>query len=181
MNRLANLVRAAILAGSVAACGGTAAWRERIVLLPNNADRALGELLLDAHYVAAGTLVKVEEAWVYEPLGGWLMRALTGMAPPNAYEATIAVDSVLKGNPQPKRLYVLFFAPPGNRIPQVGMTALWIAHRRQLWQLAQKNQYGVPFDVGLAFDSDDDVRPLADWPRLAAIARTLEPAPSHQN
>src|SRR5881409_3621747 len=175
MNRLANLVRAAILAGSVAACGGTAAWRERIVLLPDNADRALGELLLDAHYVAAGTLVKVEEAWVYEPLGAWLMGALTGAAPPNAYEATIAVDSVLKGG-RPKQLDVVFFAPPGNRIPQVGMTALWIAHRRQLWRLAQKNQYGVPFDVGLAFDSDDDVRPLTDWPRLAAIAHTLTPS-----
>src|SRR2546428_10979643 len=167
MNRLANLVRATILAGSVAACGGTAAWRERIVLLPNNAARALGELLLASQYVAAGTLVKVEEAWVYEPLGGWLMRALTGMAPPNAYEATIAVDSVLKGNPQPNRLFVLFFAPPGNRIPQVGMTALWIAHRRQLWQLAQKNQYCGPFDVGLAVASVDVVRPLPDSPPLA--------------
>src|SRR2546430_2516407 len=175
MNRLANLVRAAILAGSVAACGGTAAWRERIVLLPDNADRALGELLLDAHYVAAGTLVKVEEAWVYEPLGGWLMRALTGMAPPNAYEATIAVDSVLKGNPQPKRLYVVFFAPPGNRIPQVGMTALWIAHRRQLWQLAQKSQDGVPFDVGPALDSDDGIPTLAGRAPPAASAGTPEP------
>src|SRR2546427_11996954 len=82
---------------------------------------------------------------------------------------------------RPKHLYVVFFAPPGNRIPQVGMTALWIAHRRQLWRLAQKNQYGVPFDVGLAFDSDDDVRPLTDWPRLAAIAHTLTPSGNHQN
>src|SRR2546428_8243858 len=108
------------------------------------------------------------------------MGMLTGAASPNAYEATIAVDSVLKGG-RPKRLYVVFFAPPGNRIPQVGMTALWIAHRRQLWRLAQKNQYGVPFDVGLAFDSDDDVRPLTDWPPLAAIARTLTPSGNQQD
>jgi len=162
------------------ACGGTAVSREGLALLPEKSDRVLGELLLDAHAVVAGTLVKVEDAWVYEPLGGWLMGILTGAASPNAYEATIAVDSVLKGG-RPKRLYVVFFAPPGNRIPQVGMTALWLAHRRQLWRFAQKSQYGVPFDVGLAFDSDDDIRPLADWPRLAAIARTLEPSRSHQN
>src|SRR5437867_13329524 len=99
MNRLAKLVRAAILAGSVAACGGTAAWRDRIDLLPDNADRPLGELLLDAHYVAAGTPVKREAAWVYEPLAGWLMLALTGMAPPDPYEATIAADSAPKGHP----------------------------------------------------------------------------------
>ena len=169
-----------LLAATLAACGGTAVSRERLVLLPEKSDRVLGELLLDAHVVVAGTLVKVEDAWVYEPLGGWLMGALTGAAPPNAYEATIAVDSVLKGG-RPKQLEVVFFAPPGNRIPQVGMTALWIAHRRQLWRLAQKNQYGVPFDVGLAFDSDDDVRPLTDWPRLAAIARTLTPSGNQQD
>jgi hypothetical protein len=172
MRRVTDLLFAATLV----ACGGTAVSRERLVLLPEKSDRVLGELLLDAHAVVAGTLVKVEDAWVYEPLGGWLMGMLTGAASPNAYEATIAVDSVLKGG-QPKRLYVVFFAPPGNRIPKVGMRALWVAHQRQLWRFAQKSQYGVPFDVGLAFDSDDDIRPLADWPRLAAIARTLQPPP----
>ena len=104
-----------LLAATLAACGGTAVSRERLVLLPEKSDRVLGELLLDAHAVVAGTLVKVEDAWVYEPLGGWLMSALTGAAPPNAYEATIAVDSVLKGG-RPKQLEVVFFAPPGNRI-----------------------------------------------------------------
>src|SRR2546428_12809306 len=163
-----------------AAGGGPAVPRDRLVLLPEKSDRVLGEWLLDAPGGGAGPLVRVEDAWVYEPLGGWLMGALTGAAPPNAYEATIAVDSVLKGG-RPKQLEVVFFAPPGNRIPQVGMTALWIAHRRQLWRLAQKNQYGVPFDVGLAFDSDDDVRPLTDWPRLAAIADTLTPSGNQQN
>jgi hypothetical protein len=179
MHLLVKLVRAAILAGSVAACARTTVLRERIVLLPNTADRALGELFLDAHYVVAGTLVKVEDAWLYEPLGGWLMRALYGVTAPKAYEATIAVDSVLKGGRQPKRLHVVFFAPPGNLTPQVGTNAVWLAHQRQLWRLAQRSQYGTPFDIGLAFDSDDDVRPLGDWPRLHAIARALEP-PSDQ-
>jgi len=135
----------------------------------------LGERLIDAQYVVAGKLDKVERADLYEPRGGWLMRALLHEAgAPEAYEAKIAVDSVLVGGGQPKRLYIVFFAPKGNRIPEVGQNAIWIAHRRELWRLAQASQYGTPSDVGLALDSDDDVRPVDEWPALRAVAQQLQ-------
>ena len=79
-----------------------------------------------------------------------------------------------KGGGTPKRLYVTFFAPRGNRIPTVGESAIWIAHRRQLWRLAQSAQYGTPYDIGLALDSDDDIRPVGEWPWLRAVAQKLQ-------
>ncbi|HYT72670.1 MAG TPA: hypothetical protein VEK78_14890 [Gemmatimonadales bacterium] len=158
-----------------AACAGSPALKDRVTLLPTPGDRILGERLIDAHYVVAGTLLHVERATLYEPLGGWLMRALLQEdGPPEAYEAKIQVDSVLKGGGQPKRLYVVFFAPHGNQLPAVGMSAIWIAHRRQLWRLAQSSHYGTPSDVGLALDSDDDIRPLDEWSQLRAVAQRLQ-------
>lgn len=166
------------IAGLLTACASSSAWRERLPLLHAPSDRIIGEQLIDAHYVVAGTLVHVERAHEYEPLGGWLMRALRrDQGPPRAYEAKIEVDSVLKGGGRPTRLYVTFFAPEGNQVPTVGANAIWIAHRRQLWRLAQASMYGAPYDIGLALDSDADIRPMSEWPRLLEIARKLEPPP----
>jgi hypothetical protein len=166
------------LAWLLAACASSSQWRDRLPLLPAQGDRTIGERLVDAHYVVAGTLMHVERVQMYEARGGLLMRMLLQDAgPPEAYEAKIQVDSVLKGGGQPERLYVMFFAPRGNRIPPVGSSAIWIAHQRQLWRLAQSTLYGTPYDIGLALDSDDDVRAINEWPRLVEIARRLEPPP----
>lgn len=176
MRRVTGVGGILVLVWLAAGCSGGSAVRDRLVLLPHPPDRLLGEQLIEARYVVAGTLVKLEDADAYEPRAGWLMRALLSEErPPEAYEATIAVDSVLKGSGRPKRLYVMFFAPQGNLIPTPGTNAIWFAHRRQLWRLAQSTYYGTPYDVGLAFDSDDDIRPLGEWPRLRDIARRLEP------
>ncbi len=177
MVTLGRTARLAALVGLLAACATATASnrRARLTALPAPSDRIIGERLVDAHYVVAGRLVQVERAWVYEPLGGWLMRALFHDGAPEAYEAKIQVDSVLLGGGQPKRLYVMFFAPKGNHIPPVGSDAIWIAHERQLWRLSQRSMYGAPYDIGLALDSDDDIRPVAEWSRLADIARRLEP------
>src|SRR5688572_7320943 len=125
------------IAGLLAACASSSQWRDRLPLLPAAGDRSIGERLIDAHYVVAGTLMHVERSQLYEARGGWLMRMLLQDAgAPEAYEAKIQVDSVLKGGGRPERLYVMFFAPRGNRIPPVGSSAIWIAHQRQLWRLA---------------------------------------------
>src|SRR5688572_4636582 len=109
------------LAGLLSACASSSQWRDRLPLLPAAGDRTIGERLVDAHYVVAGTLMHVERAHLYEPRGGLLMRLLVqDPGPPEAYEAKIQVDSVLKGGGQPERLYVMFFAPHGHRIPPVG-------------------------------------------------------------
>ena len=163
------------LTGLLAACAGSSARTDRLpVVLPVPGDRVVGERLIDAQYVVAGRLEKLERANRYEPHGGWLARLLFhDDGPPDAYEARIQVDSVLKGGGQPKRLYVTFFAPPGNRIPAVGLSAIWIAHRRQLWRFADASMYGTPYDIGLALDSDDDIRPPGDWPWLRTLAQKL--------
>src|SRR5437773_1035899 len=75
---------------------------------------------------------------------------------------------------QRKRLWVTFFAPHGNRIPAIGASAIWIAHQRQLWRFAQASLYGTPYDIGLALDSDDDIRPVGEWPLLRAVALKLQ-------
>ncbi|OLB46687.1 MAG: hypothetical protein AUI13_18565 [Gemmatimonadetes bacterium 13_2_20CM_2_69_23] len=172
-----NVGARAALAALLASCAtGSSQWaHDRLTLLPASRDRILGERLIDAHYVVAGRLEKVERANLYEQRGGWLMRALfRDEGPPDAYEAKIAVDSVLVGGGQPKRLYVTFFAPHGNRIPTVGENAIWIAHQRQLWRFAQATVYGAPYDIGLALDSDDDIRPVGEWSLLRTVALKLQ-------
>ena len=171
-----NVGALAALAALLAACAaGSSQWRDRLTRLPASRDRILGERLIDAHYVVAGKLENVERANLYEQRGGWLMRALFhDEGPPDAYEAKIAVDSVLVGGGQPKRLYITFFAPHGNRIPTVGDNAIWIAHQRQLWRFAQATVYGAPYDIGLALDSDDDIRPVGEWSLLRTVALKLQ-------
>ena len=176
MANLSRHVAIAGLAGLLAACAASSSeWQERLTVLPAAGDRLIGERLIDAQYVVAGRLEHVERADLYEPHGGWLMRMLFhDQGAPEAYEAKIQVDSVLKGGGAPKRLYVTFFAPRGNRLPTVGEDAIWIAHRRQLWRLAQSAQYGTPYDIGLALDSDDDIRRVGEWPWLRAVAQKLQ-------
>src|SRR5947207_13137737 len=110
------------LAGLLAACaGGSSQWqRERLTALPRPGDRILGERLIDAQYVVAGRIVDVERAILYEQRGGWLMRALIhDEGTPEAYEGTVAVDSVLLGVGQPNCEYVTLIAPHGNRSPDI--------------------------------------------------------------
>src|SRR5216110_2693383 len=136
MTRVRNHVGAlAALAALLAACAaGSSQWHDRLTLLPASRDRILGERLIDAQYVVAGKVEKVERASLYEQRGGWLMRALfRDEGPPDAYEAKIAVDSVLVGGGQPKRLYITFFAPHGNRIPTVGENAKNVMYSRFGW------------------------------------------------
>ena len=95
MTRARNHVGAlAALGALLAACAaGSSQWHDRLTSLPASRDRILGERLIDAQYVVAGKLEKVERANLYEQRGGWLMRALfRDEGPPDAYEAKIAVD-----------------------------------------------------------------------------------------
>jgi hypothetical protein len=170
---------------AVAACGGAArqAARDRLPLVPQR-DRVLGENLLDAEQVVAGQLVALDEALEYERLGGLVLGLFGSQAVvPLAYNARIRVDSTLLG-PVRKDLWITFFAPRGAPIPGPGQTAIWVLHRRVLWRLARcSEQQGFtstacPYDIGLALDSDDDVRPLDDWPRIRDLLRTLRPGPS---
>jgi hypothetical protein len=142
-------------------------------------DRLLGENLIDADRVVAGRLEDVDEAVEYERLGG-LFLGLFGdkVVAPLAYTALIRVDSTLLGHPR-GTLGVTFFAPRGARTPAAGTTAIWVLHRRVLWRLKRcSEQLGFtstacPYDIGLALDSDDDVRPLDEWLRIRGILRTL--------
>ena len=88
MTRARNHVGAlAALAALLAACAaGSSQWHDRLTSLPASRDRILGERLIDAQYVVAGKLEKVERANLYEQRGGWLMRALfRDEGPPDAY------------------------------------------------------------------------------------------------
>ena len=162
------------------ACGPAArqAARDRLPLVPQP-DRLLGENLIEADRVVAGRLDDVEEAVEYERLGG-LFLGLFGnkTVAPLAYTATIRVDSTLLGQPR-GTLWVTLFAPRGARTPAAGTSAIWVLHRRALWRLQRcAEQQGFtstacPYDIGLALDSDDDVRPVGEWPRLRAILRAL--------
>ena len=169
---------------AVVACAGGAnrAARARLALVPAP-DRLLGERLIDADRIVAGRLLRVEQASEYEPIGS-IVFGLFGakVVIPSAYSAELHVDSTLLGRAGPT-LWITFFAARGARIPQRGDTAIWVLHRRILWRLQQCSEQrsltstACPYDVGLALDSDDDVRPVAEWPRLRAVLGTLRRSP----
>ena len=95
-----------------------------------------------------------------------------------AYSAEIRVDSTLVGRSGPT-VPITFFAPRGAAIPRQDTTAIWILHRRVLWHLKEcaerqsVTSTACPSDNGLALDSNSDIRPLAEWPRLRALVGAL--------
>ena len=174
----------AALAAAVVGCGAAAksAARGRVALVPEP-ERPLAQRLIDADRVVAGQLLEVEEALEYEPLGS-IRLGLGGAKAvvPLAYNAKIRVDSTLWGG-SGATVWFTFFAPQGAGIPQPGRHAVWVLHRRALWRLKQCSEQqsltsaACPYDVGLALDSDDDIRPPEEWARLRTLARTLGLSP----
>ncbi|HYK83171.1 MAG TPA: hypothetical protein VEU55_08515 [Gemmatimonadales bacterium] len=158
------------------------AARDRLPLVPGP-QRLVAENLIDADRVVAGQLEQVEEADEYEPLGG-ITFGLFGakVVVPLAYNGTLRVDSTLLGHAA-STLAITFFAPRGAVTPQPGQVAIWVLHRRALWRLERCSEQqaltsaACPYDVGLALDSDEDIRPLAEWPTLRDLVRTLELSP----
>jgi len=177
-------VRVVALGIALAACAGGAnrTTRDRLALVPAP-DRSLGERLIDADRVVAGRLLRVERASEYEPLGS-IVIGLPGapVTVPAAYNGELRIDSTLVGEGGAS-LWMTFFAARGARTPQPGDTAIWVLHRRVLWRQRQCSERqsltstACPYDIGLALDSDEDVRPLAEWPRLRAVLGTLRPNP----
>jgi hypothetical protein len=177
-------MRCALLVAGVAllaACPGATTKPipvDRLAAVPEG-DRELAESLFDAEQVVAGRLVQVAEAPEYERPGQLVFGAPgTKAAAALAYTGDIRVDSTLVGSPD-RVLHVTFFAPRGTPVPRQDTTAIWILHRRVLWRLkacAERQSLtstACPSDIGLALDSNADVRPLAEWPRLQSLVATL--------
>jgi hypothetical protein len=177
MMRAALVMGVALLAACPAATS-TPVPDPRLAAVPE-ADRELAESLLDAEQVVAGRLVSVAEAEEYERPGSFVFgvqgsKAVAALA----YSGVLHVDSTLLGRAA-RTLPITFFAAPKAAIPKQDTTAIWVLHRRVLWRLKEcAERQGVtstacPSDQGLALDSNDDVRPLTDWPRLQTIIRAL--------
>ena len=182
--------RALLVAGValLAACPGPTTKpipADRLAAVPE-ADRELAESLFTAEQVVAGRLVQVAEAQEYERpgqlvFGGGGTKATVALA----YSGEIRVDSTLVGRAD-RMLHVTFFAPRGAAIPRQDTTAIWILHRRVLWRLREcaerqsVTSTACPSDNGLALDSNSDVLPLADWPRLQALVGTLGLGPGRR-
>ncbi|HLB82176.1 MAG TPA: hypothetical protein VJJ54_03730 [Gemmatimonadales bacterium] len=174
--------RSGLLAGIalVAACA-TATQQisaDRLSAVPES-DRELAESLFDADQVVAGRLVQIAEAQEYERPGQLVFGAAgTKATAALAYTGDIRVDSTLLGRAD-RMLRITFFAPRGAAIPRQDTTAIWILHRRVLWRLKEcaerqsVTSTACPSDNGLALDSNADIRPLADWPRLRSLIGTL--------
>ncbi len=182
--------RALLVAGValLAACPGATTKpipADRLAAVPET-DRELAESLFSAEQVIAGRLVQVAEAQEYERpgqlvFGGGGTKATVALA----YSGEIRVDSTLVGRAD-RMLHVTFFAPRGAAIPRQDTTAIWILHRRVLWRLREcaerqsVTSTACPSDNGLALDSNSDVLPLADWPRLQALVGTLGLGPGRR-
>ncbi len=174
----AVLVLGVTLLAACPAATTTPAPDRRLAAVPE-ADRELAESLLDAEQVVAGRLVSVAEAEEYERPGSFVFGVQGSKAvAANAYNGVLHVDSTRLGRTA-RTLQITFFAAPKAAIPKQDTTAIWVLHRRVLWRLKEcaerqsVTSTACPSDQGLALDSNDDVRPLADWPRLQSIIGTL--------
>jgi len=174
--------RWSVVVGVVLVAGCASATRQispdHLAALPES-DRELAESLFDAEQVVAGRLVQVAEAPEYERPGQLVFGAPgTKAAAALAYTGDIRVDSTLVGRAD-HMLHVTFFAPRGTPVPRQDTTAIWILHRRVLWRLKEcaerqsLTSTACPSDIGLALDSNADVRPLAEWPRLLSLVAAL--------
>jgi hypothetical protein len=150
----------------------------RLAAVPEG-DRELAESLYDAEQVVAGRLVSVSEAVEYERPGQLVFgvqgsKAVAALA----YKGVLRVDSTLLG-PAARTLEIFFFAAPKAAIPKEDTTGIWVLHRRVLWRLKEcaerqsVTSTACPSDPGLALDSNDDVRPLAEWPHLRSLVDAL--------
>lgn len=151
---------------------------DRLAAVPE-ADRELAESLYDAAQVVAGRLASVVEMQEYERPGQLVFgvqgsKAVAALA----YKGVLHVDSTLVG-PVARTLEIFFFAAPKATIPKVDSTAIWVLHRRVLWRLKEcaerqsVTSTACPSDQGLALDSNDDVRPVAEWSHLQSIVGAL--------
>jgi hypothetical protein len=177
-------MKRALLVASVAllaACPGATTKpipADRLAAVPEG-DRELAESLYDAEQIVAGRLVSVSEAVEYERPGQLVFgvqgsKAVAALA----YKGVVRVDSTLLG-PAARTLEIFFFAAPKAAIPKEDTTAIWVLHRRVLWRLQEcaerqsVTSTACPSDPGLALDSNDDVRPLAEWPHLRSLVDAL--------
>ena len=175
------MTRRALLGVALVAACATATKQispDRLSALPES-DRELAESLFDAEQVVAGRLVQIVEAQEYERPGQLIFGAGgTKATAALAYSAEIRVDSTLMGRTS-RTVQITFFAPRGAAIPRQDTTAIWILHRRVLWHLKEcaerqsVTSTACPSDNGLALDSNSDIRPLAEWPRLRALVGAL--------
>ncbi len=175
------MTRRALLGVALVAACATATKQispDRLSALPES-DRELAESLFDAEQVVAGRLVQVAEAQEYERPGQLVFGAGgTKATAALAYSGEIRVDSTLVGR-SGRTVPITFFAPRGAAIPRQDTTAIWILHRRVLWRLKEcaerqsVTSTACPSDNGLALDSNSDIRPLAEWPRLQALIGVL--------
>ena len=175
------MTRRALLGVALVAACATATKQispDRLSALPES-DRELAESLFDAEQVVAGRLVQVAEAQEYERPGQLVFGAGgTKATAALAYSGEIRVDSTLVGR-SGRTVPITFFAPRGAAIPRQDTTAIWILHRRVLWRLKEcaerqsVTSTACPSDNGLALDSNSDIRPLAEWPRLRALVGAL--------
>lgn len=146
---------------------------ERVRLAPPG-DRALAERIAAADAVVPGVMTKAERDIRYEAPCGIFTVLVHGCDDTKAYDARI------RDTGGREWVLVFFRLGPGPH-PTVGDSAVWIMHRAPVYPLltcAQRRPLtstGCLAELTLVLEADDDVLPLAQWPRVRGLLRTLHP------
>jgi ribosomal protein S26 len=144
---------------------------DRVRLTPPS-DHALAGRLATADVIVAGVLTKAQRDIDYETPCGIIAHILRRCDDTQAYAARIrAFDG--------HEWSLMFFRLGPGPHPAQGDSAVWVLHRDAVYpylvcaQRAALTSTGCLSEPSFVLESDDDVLPLSEWPRVQRLLQAL--------
>ena len=144
---------------------------DRVPLTPAS-DHALAGRLASADVVVAGVLTRAQRDIRYEAPCGIIAHIMRRCDDTQAYDARIrAFDG--------HEWTLMFFRLGPGPHPAPGDSAVWVLHRDEVYpylvcaQRAALTSTGCVSEPSFILESDDDMLPLSEWPRVQRLLQTL--------
>jgi len=144
---------------------------DRVPLTPAS-DHVLAGRLATADVVVAGVLTRAQRDIRYEAPCGIIAHIMRRCDETQAYDARIrAFDG--------HEWSLMFFRLGPGPHPALGDSAVWVLHRDAIYpylvcaQRAALTSTGCVSEPSFILESDDDVLPLSEWPRVQRLLQAL--------
>jgi len=144
---------------------------DRVPLMPPS-DHILAGRLAAADVVVAGVLTRAQRDIRYEAPCGIIAHIMRRCDETQAYDARIrAFDG--------HEWSLMFFRLGPGPHPALGDSAVWVLHRDAIYQYlvcaqrAALTSTGCVSEPSFILESDDDVLPLSEWPRVQRLLQAL--------
>jgi len=118
----------------------------------------------DARTIVLGELVAVREDWSYSAGCGFVTRVMRGGSCDGlvvAWRATIVVHELRKGKAKSGKVSGLMFIPRGNRVPRLGLVAVWFIDDVQVRDFLRERDLGVYRPAEGVWVEEDVILPVS--------------------